>query len=61
MRVPVAGARGLALGGLRGARDVDGGEDGLGAAALRGGALLAGAGAEENDVPQRLVVEGPYR
>jgi hypothetical protein len=52
---------GLALGGLRGGRDVGGGEGGLGGAALRGGALPAGAGAEENDVPQRLVVEGPYR
>ncbi|MDQ4003727.1 MAG: hypothetical protein M3259_07820 [Actinomycetota bacterium] len=61
MGVPVAGARGLALGGLRGGRDVGGGERGLGANALRGGALPAGAGAEENDVPQRLVVEGPYR
>ena len=61
MGIPVAGARGLALGGLRGGRDVGGGEDGLGAAALRRGALPAGAGVEENDVPQRLVVEGPYR
>jgi hypothetical protein len=59
MGVPVAGARGLALGGLRGGRDVGGGERGLGANALRGGALPAGA--EENEVPQRLVVEGPYR
>jgi hypothetical protein len=59
MGVPVAGARGLALGGLRGGRDVGGGEGGLGADALRGGALPAGA--EENEVPQRLVVEGPYR
>jgi hypothetical protein len=61
MGVPVAGARGLALGGLRGGRDVGGGERGLGANALRGGALPAGDGAEENDVLQRLVVEAPYR
>ena len=61
MGVPVAGARGLGLGGLRGGRDMGGGEGGRGADALRGGALPAGAGAEENDVPQRLVVEGPYR
>ena len=33
----------------------------MGKAAIRRSLVSSGAVAEENDVPQRLVVEGPYR
>jgi hypothetical protein len=47
---------------LGGGRNVGGGEDGMGKAAARRCFLFPPqAGAEKNRVPQRLVVEGPYR
>jgi hypothetical protein len=52
------------LGALRrlgGGGDMGGGEDGMGKAAAGRSPVPPGAGAEENGVPQRLVVEGPYR
>src|SRR5215212_5018669 len=46
---------------LGGGRHMGGGEDGMGKAAIRRSFVPPGVGAEENGIPQRLVVEGPYR